>query len=258
MNIIILEKYFLLFMFYSIGGWIMEEVVCSIEEKRIVDRGFLIGPICPIYGVGGIAMTIFLSKFIGHPITLFCMAVIVSAVVEYFTSYIMEKLFNARWWDYSNEKLNLNGRICLKNLIPFGLFGLIIIYFVNPLLIRVFFKIPPTALSIVCISLLLILVLDVIVSMSVVLQVTDKAEKISKTNPKDNTDEITAKVKAELKETIAGSRLVDAFPNFKAFKTKIKEIAEKGKEAVIQGKQKVSDTSKKGKEAVAKKIKKDK
>lgn len=256
----------------------MEEVVCSIEEKKIVDRGFLIGPVCPIYGFGGIGITLLLSKFIGHPITLFCMAVIISAVLEYFTSYLMEKIFNARWWDYSKEKLNLNGRICLKNLIPFGIFGVIVIYFINPLIFKIIFKIPPTALHIISISLFIILLLDVIVSLSVVSQVTDKAEKLSKDNPKDNTDEITAKVKEELKETIAGSRLVDAFPNFKTFRTKIKEIAEKtaqkskevvnktaekvtdtakkGKEVIIQGKQKVSDTAKKGKEAVTEKIKK--
>lgn len=243
--LIFLERYFLLFMVYAIGGWCIEEVHCSIIEKKIVDRGFLIGPICPIYGFGGLAMTIFLTKFINSPVTVFCMGVIICAVIEYFTSYIMEKVFNARWWDYSNEKLNLNGRVCLKTLIPFGLFGLLLIYLLNPLVFKIIDKLPLSALHIVTIAVAGVTFLDILVSMSVIWQVTDRAKKITEEHPKDNTNEITAKVKEELKQSMAGSRLVDAFPNFS---TKIKEIAtrtaQRSKEAVSKGKAKVSEKTK--------------
>ena len=129
-NIILIEKYFVLFMIYSVAGWCVEEVTCSIIEKKIVDRGFLIGPLCPIYGFGGTGITIFLTKYINSPIAVFCMGVLLCAVLEYFTSYIMEKIFNARWWDYSNDKLNLNGRICVRTLIPFGVFGMLVLYLI--------------------------------------------------------------------------------------------------------------------------------
>lgn len=251
--LIFIEKYFILFMVYAIGGWCIEEINCSIIEKKVVDRGFLIGPVCPIYGFGGLAMTIFLTKFINSPITVFCMGVIICAVLEYFTSYIMEKVFNARWWDYSHEKLNLNGRICLKTLIPFGFFGILLIYFLNPFIFKMIDKMNITVFHILSLSIALVMLLDIIVSLSVIWQVTDRAKKITEEHPKDNTNEITARVKDELKQSMAGSRLVDAFPNFS---TKIKEIAEKtakrSKEAMSKGKEK----AKQHKQAVVKKIKK--
>ena len=257
-NIILIEKYFILFMIYSVAGWCVEEITCSINEKKIVDRGFLIGPLCPIYGFGGTGITIFLTKFIDSPITVFCMGVILCAVLEYFTSYIMEKIFNARWWDYSNDNLNLNGRICIRTLIPFGLFGMLVIYVFNPFLYDIIENISIAELQILTNSLATILILDFIISMAVVSGVTSKAKTISKENPKDNTDEITAKVKEQLRETFAGNRLVNAYPDFTAFRTRIKKIAketaEKSKEAVIEtakkGKEAVKETAEKSKEVV--------
>ena len=125
-------KYFLLFLFYSFLGWILEMVVCSIADKKVVNRGFLIGPYCPIYGSGCLLIISLLHKYQDDPFTLFIMAVIVCSLLEYFTSYIMEKLFKARWWDYSDRRFNINGRICLDNLVLFGVLGLLIFYVANP------------------------------------------------------------------------------------------------------------------------------
>ena len=108
-----LQMYFLFFIIYSFLGWIIEVILCSIIEKKIVDRGFLIGPICPIYGCGAVIITLALSSYKDDWIVVFCMAVILAGALEYFTSYAMEKIFHARWWDYSNNKFNINGRICL-------------------------------------------------------------------------------------------------------------------------------------------------
>lgn len=108
--------YFMLFFIYAILGWIIETTLVSIEKRKFVNRGFLIGPYCPIYGFGGLAITILLKNYTKDPIVLFLMAVIICGTLEYFTSYIMEKIFKARWWDYSAKKYNINGRICLENL----------------------------------------------------------------------------------------------------------------------------------------------
>ena len=86
-------KYFLLFLFYSFLGWVLEMVVCSIADKKVVNRGFLIGPYCPIYGSGCLLIISLLHKYQDDPFTLFIMAIIVCSLLEYFTSYIMEKLF---------------------------------------------------------------------------------------------------------------------------------------------------------------------
>lgn len=255
-GVTMLEQYFLLFIIYSFGGWIIEEINCSIKEKKIVDRGFLIGPICPIYGFGGIIMTIYLTQFNNNPILLFLTAVLACAILEYLTSYIMEKVFNARWWDYSKEKINLNGRICLRTLIPFGIFGLIIVYIFNPILFNWIDKLSYKTLAIISWSGIALILIDFFISMNVVSKVTSTAKKMSKENPKDDTDEITKKVKTELRKSITGKRLINAFPDFKAFKIKIKEVAEKGKEALEQQKNKVKTITSNKKQESEKEIKK--
>ena len=111
---------FILFMFYSIFGWVLEVLGKLIECKRFINRGFLIGPYCPIYGVGAILITALLGKYQDDIIALFIMAIVLCGTLEYLTSYVMEKVFHARWWDYSQRKFNINGRVCLYTIIPFA------------------------------------------------------------------------------------------------------------------------------------------
>ena len=127
----IFKIYFLTFIIYSFVGWIMETLFCFFVTKKMVNRGFLIGPICPIYGVGCMLLIFLLNKYINQPIALFALSIIVCSILEYFTSYIMEKLFKVRWWDYSDKKFNINGRICLETMVPFGILGTLIVYFMN-------------------------------------------------------------------------------------------------------------------------------
>ena len=97
-------KYFLLFLIYAILGWIMESALVSFQSGKLINRGFLIGPYCPIYGWGGLIITLYLTQYKDNIFTVFFLAVIVCSILEYFTSYIMEKIFKARWWDYSDRK----------------------------------------------------------------------------------------------------------------------------------------------------------
>ena len=115
------ETYLLLFFIYSIGGWLMEVIGKLIEKRKFVNRGFLIGPYCPIYGHGAILITILLQKYIDDPIALFIMGVVVCSILEYLTSYFMEKIFHARWWDYSDKPFNFHGYICLEFSLIWGL-----------------------------------------------------------------------------------------------------------------------------------------
>ena len=98
------------------------EVICKfIEQKKFINRGFLIGPICPIYGYGILAIILLIGKNATDILSVFLKAILVCSVLEYLTSYFMEKLFKARWWDYSKRRFNLNGRICLETMLPFGI-----------------------------------------------------------------------------------------------------------------------------------------
>ena len=122
---------FSLFIIYSFIGWCIEVIAVSYTKKKFVNRGFLIGPYCPIYGVSALIMVFLLNKYKEDISVLFWMSFIVCSIIEYLTSYIMEKLFKARWWDYSDRLFNVNGRICLKNSICFGALGVLLIRYIN-------------------------------------------------------------------------------------------------------------------------------
>ncbi len=135
MNFIYLEKLIFWFMLYSITGWIYETALCSVSERKFINRGFLNGPYCPIYGVGAVLDVLILGR-IQNVFFLFILGVIVTCTLEYLTSYVMEKLFHARWWDYSERKFNIAGRVCLQGAIVFGAFSVILIKLIHPLVIK--------------------------------------------------------------------------------------------------------------------------
>lgn len=132
MNIFQAIVYFALI---SILGYIYETTFCSIRDGKWTNRGFLFGPVIPIYGVGALFGTICYDLFNFNLISFVIFSIIVSAILEYFTHYFLEKLFHAYWWDYHDLPLNINGRICIFFSICFGLGGTFIIYVLNPLLI---------------------------------------------------------------------------------------------------------------------------
>ena len=207
--------YFLLFLIYSIIGWLIEVVNVSWIEKRFVNRGFLMGPYCPIYGVGGLLSYLLLRKYLDDPLALFMMSILIFSVLEYVTSYLMEKLFKARWWDYSNKKYNINGRICLETMIPFGLLGCFAMYVLNPVLISMLEAIPNIVSIILSIVLFIWFIIDVCISFKVIINFKNLAFSIKK----DSTEEITKRVREVLyKKSVLGRRLVNAFSNLKIVK----------------------------------------
>ena len=119
-------------------GWIYESIYCTIRAKKWENRGFLYGPLCPIYGAGGVAITAiadFISAHTDATFTwwqIFLVAFLGSIVLEYGTSWALEKLFHAYWWDYSSMPLNINGRVCFPYSVGFGVAGLIVVYFIAP------------------------------------------------------------------------------------------------------------------------------
>ena len=203
--------YFLLFITYSFIGWIIEIIDRFKVNKRIVNRGFLIGPYVPIYGCCAILMVLLLHS-VRNPITMFAYCILIASTGEYLTSYIMEKVFHARWWDYSDYKYNLNGRICLINCLGFGILGFILIKYLNNFLYNIYSNLNMTTLNIIFYTLITIFTIDLIVSFIVIF----KAKKMSlKFRNPDNTNEITKKVHEILKNNPLMKRLFMAFPNVK-------------------------------------------
>lgn len=228
-----IQMYFLLFIIYSFLGWCLEVTCKLVEYKKFINRGFLIGPYCPIYGWGAVAITFLLYRYSYDPLVLFVMTTITCCILEYFTSLVMEKLFKARWWDYSKRKFNINGRVCLGTSIPFGIFGLILTYIVNPFFIGLLNKLQLSTINILAISLFTIYCIDTIVSSVVIFGFRKTSVNVGKEGSSDNTEQITAKVKEILiKKSWMHRRLINAYPSLVAIKSKIKEIKEDVKENI--------------------------
>ena len=222
-----IETYFLLFISYAFLGWCMEVGCKYVQFGKFINRGFLIGPYCPIYGWGAIAITILLKRYTYDPLVLFIMSTLVCSIIEYFTSYFMEKKYHARWWDYSSKKFNINGRICLETLIPFGILGLLIMYVTNPMLFKIYQSMSKIVVHIISITLFIIFIVDNIISSNIISSVNVEGSKLVK----DNTEEITEKVKQILREkSWLHRRLINAYPNLKDIRVKIKQVKEKVKD----------------------------
>ena len=119
------------FAVYSAAGWIYETVICSIDQRKFVKRGFLCGPYCPIYGFGALLDILLLGR-IENPSLLFAVGAAAASVLEYAASWLMEALFHARWWDYSHMRFHINGRVCLLGAIVFGLFAVALVKYLHP------------------------------------------------------------------------------------------------------------------------------
>lgn len=220
--------YFLLFLIYSVIGWLVEVVSVYFCEGHFVNRGFLMGPYCPIFGFGGLLCYLLLRRYLEDPFVLLIMAILIFSLLEYVTSFFMEKLFHARWWDYSQMKFNINGRVCLEIIIPFGLLGCFAMYILNPILIKMLQAIPETLGMIVAIVLFIWFIVDICISLKVIINFKNVAFAMYK----DNTEEITKKVREVLsKKSILNRRLVESFSKLKITeKIKIKDKKKKNEE----------------------------
>ena len=121
------------FTFYSFIGWLIETIYVSYESKKFVNRGFLFGPFCPIYGFGAISVLTLVTPFAqGNIFTFFISATLITSSIEYLTGFFSEEFLHVSWWDYSQEKFNLQGRICLRNSLYWGLLSFFFITFIHP------------------------------------------------------------------------------------------------------------------------------
>lgn len=221
-----IQMYFLLFMIYSILGWCLEVICKAFEYKKFINRGFLIGPYCPIYGWGAILITFLLYRYSYDALVLFVMTTIVCGILEYLTSFFMEKLFKARWWDYSHKKYNINGRVCLDNILAFGILGLLMMFVINPFIVKMLGYVNVKILNIISLVLFIVFIVDLVVSLKII----SSFKNVAKSIHKDSTEEITKKVKEILsKRGKLYKRLVSAF-EFEASEKLVKDIKNKVKD----------------------------
>ena len=159
-------KIYICFFIYSIIGWIWESFLCSsVELKKLVNRGFFLGPYCPIYGLGA-TLSYLLLRDIGSATLIFILASIVSCTIEYIVGYILEKMFKDRWWNYDNYPFQLHGRVCLYGLVIFGLANVVIVKFSTPFLMFSLSIIKDSILIGLAISISLVSFVDLIITIS--------------------------------------------------------------------------------------------
>lgn len=159
-------KIYICFFIYSIIGWIWESFLCSsVELKKLVNRGFFLGPYCPIYGLGA-TLSYLLLRDIGSATLIFILASIVSCTIEYIVGYILEKMFKDRWWNYDNYPFQLHGRVCLYGLVIFGLANVVIVKFSTPFLMFSLSVIKDSILIGLAISISLVSFVDLIITIS--------------------------------------------------------------------------------------------
>ena len=170
---------FLIFIMFSVIGWVSEVIYVGLTSAhKFVNRGFLHGPLCPIYGVGGVVILLMPEFLYDTWIPLFLASMVFCTIVEYITSWLMEKLFHARWWDYSKHRFNIKGRVCLLNSVLFGFLGLGVIKFVYPHIITLLNWIGPIWLQIDAAVIGIVLIIDIIATVYDLVDFTSTMEKL--------------------------------------------------------------------------------
>ena len=164
-----LERWFLYFAIYIFIGWVYESILCSVAGKKLVNRGFLNGPVCPIYGTGAVAVVFVLSPLKDRPVLLFFASAALTTTLEYLTSWAMEKLFHARWWDYSKRFLNIHGRVCLRGFVAFGAMSVLVVRYVHPRVAALTAHLSATATHILASALALLFCADLTLTLITVL-----------------------------------------------------------------------------------------
>ena len=227
----LISKYFVWFIIYSFFGWVYESAFCTIKAHEWRNRGFLHGPIVPIYGVGALAASIIFSELpveklhSANNLQIFIVCFLGSIVLEYVTSWGLEKLFHAYWWDYSNVFGNINGRVCLPASIGFGLAGILVVRVVLPLVSNMTLNTHPLLLEALSLIFMLLFGMDLALTVSTLTNFTKNLERIEKeindqiAAAYDNLEANIAEKRLETQESIDASK--------EAFAAKKEDFTEK-------------------------------
>ncbi|HJJ51269.1 MAG TPA: hypothetical protein O0X01_07090 [Methanocorpusculum sp.] len=213
----ILAAYFLGFIFYSFLGWVWETIYCSIKAKHFINRGFLNGPMIPIYGFGAVLVMLAVNAFgslappdpavtfnIINIFIIFFSGMLLATILEYSVAVILESVFQLKLWDYSKNRFNFQGRICLKASLFFGLLSVIFIMVIEPLTTHVTTQIPDMVINIAAGIVGVILAIDIAIAVSSLLKLNERlraAEEILSTGVENALSE-AAKIRETLHEKI--------------------------------------------------------
>lgn len=234
---------------YSIMGWIWESSYVSIKEKKLVNRGFVTGPVCTIYGVGAVSVYLILRPLDGNVAALYFGGVFVATLLEYMTAVIMETLFHTNWWDYSNKKFNLHGRICLGSSVAWGFFTLVMFEILQPFVEMIVGLVSEENGKDILTAVMLIYAMDFGFAMATAMQLAEKLRQMEQAMA-----EFTEKLQESRIFTSASEVLESLEPYRKSLgQLNIRERMEKYQELMAEQIEKTGLTEQK--EAIAAKLK---
>lgn len=170
------------FIIYSFLGWVMESIVRTICEKKLINTGFLHGPFCPIYGIGSIILFLLLRNFENRLVLLFFSGIIVLTFWEYIVGVMLEKIFKTKYWDYSDQKFNFQGRICLVNSICWGVLAVLLVKYIHPFIENLVSKVDITILYYIIGITSFLMLIDMIISIIKVKNIQSTLEQVEKLN----------------------------------------------------------------------------
>lgn len=199
----------LTFFIYSVLGWICEVVYCSVPKKHFVNRGFLFGPYLPIYGFGATFVIVLLEPFYDSWPMVMILSAVITSVLEYITSFLLEKIFKVKLWDYSTYPLNLNGRICALNSTLFALLSLFIIYVINTPVYSFLSSLNPTLVQILSLLVTAVMSADAALAVNKMSQFQHAMKEIAKAR-----SEAEEKLKM-IKSSLSGENLAAALDHLR-------------------------------------------
>ena len=228
------------FFIYAFLGWVLEVIYATLKTGKFVNRGFLNGPVCPIYGVGMAIAVLLLNTLSNKWWLLFLAGAALATALEFITGFILDKIFKTKWWDYSKEPLNINGYVCLRFTVLWGIGVVLVFNTVVPLTDKLIEIIPVKWWGIAAISFLtLVITVDFITDIVQLKHLNDKfkeADRIARLIKRDSDavggkiSEVTVKLGERLKKITANigkTRIVKAFPSItKRLKDQISERKE--------------------------------
>ncbi len=217
--------WFFYFTIYAFLGYICEVVYVAILTKKITNRGYLYGPIVPIYGYGAIIVLLSLWSLRNNPFLIILLGGLLTSGLEYFTSFFMELIFHMRWWDYSDKFLNINGRVCLRNSLMFMGLVLLVIYLINPFLNNVIkYIMDIQALAYILAAILFVVfVTDIVFSNIKNINISKIILKLDELKASANNKIDELKVSADLKKEELSAKFDEAKVKFDSYFANVKD-----------------------------------
>ena len=232
-----------LWLIYGFLGFIIETTYVSVLQKKFVQRGFLTGPIIPIYAFGALIILIFLENYT-NVLLVFNLGVLLTSTLEYIGHYLMEKIFHLKLWDYSKRFMNINGRVCLLNSTLFGILSVILVFIINPPIESVLMNMNTVLLNVLVTVGVLVTATDFVFSVLAALNIKAYLQEVATTELNIGTEQFKLRFnEMENKYKRIKGRLIKSYPDIKSinFEEFFKEVKERYRDSVTNVKDNISE-----------------